>query len=77
MAMHEQKFVEGAVGRNIKREKRNRFSLMAQFADYGFNRSHSVAYAYLAFQTAYLKAHFPEHFTPPFSQMKFRIRRRF
>jgi DNA polymerase-3 subunit alpha len=36
--------------------------LMAQFSDYGFNRSHSVAYAYLAFQTAYLKAHFPEHF---------------
>jgi DNA polymerase-3 subunit alpha len=35
---------------------------MAQFSDYGFNRSHSVAYAYLAFQTAYLKAHFPEHF---------------
>ncbi len=63
MAMHEQKFVEGAVGRNIKREKAQQiFSLMAQFADYGFNRSHSVAYAYLAFQTAYLKAHFPEHF---------------
>src|SRR3712207_6536874 len=35
---------------------------MAQFADYGFNRSHSVAYAYLSFQTAYLKAHYPEHF---------------
>jgi len=63
MALHEQKFVEGAVARNIKREKAQQiFSLMAQFADYGFNRSHSVAYAYLAFQTAYLKAHFPEHF---------------
>jgi len=63
MALHEQKFVEGAVLRNIKREKAQQiFSLMAQFADYGFNRSHSVAYAYLAFQTAYLKAHFPEHF---------------
>jgi DNA polymerase III subunit alpha len=35
---------------------------MAQFADYGFNRSHSVAYAYLAFQTAYLKAHYPAYF---------------
>jgi DNA polymerase-3 subunit alpha len=35
---------------------------MAQFADYGFNRSHSVAYAYLAFQTAYLKAHYPSYF---------------
>ena len=63
MALHEQKFVAGAVARKIKKEKAEQiFSLMAQFADYGFNRSHSVAYAYLAFQTAYLKAHYPEHF---------------
>ncbi|MEP6920824.1 MAG: DNA polymerase III subunit alpha [bacterium] len=63
MAVHEEKFISGAVERNIKREKAEKiFSLMAQFSDYGFNRSHSVAYAYLAFQTAYLKAHFPEHF---------------
>lgn len=63
MALHEEKFVEGAVGRNIKREKAEEiFKLMAQFADYGFNRSHSVAYAYLAFQTAYLKAHYPAYF---------------
>src|SRR6476661_8760162 len=63
MAVHEEKFINGAVERNIKREKAEKiFSLMAQFSDYGFNRSHSVAYAYLAFQTAYLKAHFPEHF---------------
>src|SRR5882724_150670 len=63
MAVHEQKFIDGAVERGLKREKAEKiFSLMAQFSDYGFNRSHSVAYAYLAFQTAYLKAHFPEHF---------------
>lgn len=63
MALHEEKFVSGAVERGIKRDKAEKvFSLMAQFSDYGFNRSHSVAYAYLAFQTAYLKAHFPEHF---------------
>ncbi|HEY6120488.1 MAG TPA: DNA polymerase III subunit alpha, partial [Pyrinomonadaceae bacterium] len=63
MAVHEQKFIEGAVERGLKREKAEKiFSLMAQFSDYGFNRSHSVAYAYLAFQTAYLKAHYPEHF---------------
>ena len=63
MALHEKKFIDGAVDRGIKREKAEKiFSLMAQFSDYGFNRSHSVAYAYLAFQTAYLKAHFPEHF---------------
>ncbi len=63
MALHEKKFVAGAIERGIKKEKAEQiFSLMAQFADYGFNRSHSVAYAYLAFQTAYLKAHYPEHF---------------
>ena len=63
MAEHEQKFVDGAIARGIKKEKAEKiFSLMAQFSDYGFNRSHSVAYAYLAFQTAYLKAHYPEHF---------------
>jgi DNA polymerase-3 subunit alpha len=63
MAVHEEKFISGAVERGIKREKAEKiFSLMNQFSDYGFNRSHSVAYAYLAFQTAYLKAHYPEHF---------------
>ncbi len=63
MDEHQEKFITGAVERGIKREKAEKiFSLMAQFSDYGFNRSHSVAYAYLAFQTAYLKAHYPEHF---------------
>ena len=63
MAVHEEKFIKGAVERGIKQEKAEKiFSLMNQFSDYGFNRSHSVAYAYLAFQTAYLKAHYPEHF---------------
>src|SRR5258708_5539853 len=63
MAVHQEKFVKGSGERGIKQEKAGKiFSLMAQFSDYGFNRSHSVAYAYLAFQTAYLKAHYPEHF---------------
>jgi DNA polymerase-3 subunit alpha len=63
MAQQEQKFILGAVGRGIKRDKAQQiFSLMRQFADYGFPKAHSVAYAYLAFQTAYLKAHYPEHF---------------
>lgn len=63
MALHEQKFVNGAVERGIKKEKAEKiFSLMDKFSDYGFPRSHAVAYAYLAFQTAYLKAHYPEHF---------------
>jgi DNA polymerase III subunit alpha len=63
MALQEQKFVLGAVARGIKQDKAQQiFSLMAQFADYGFPKAHSVAYAYLAFQTGYLKAHYPEHF---------------
>jgi len=63
MAQQEQKFILGAVARGLKREKAQQiFSLMSQFADYGFPKAHSVAYAYLAFQTAYLKAHYPEYF---------------
>ena len=63
MALQEQKFVDGAVSRGIRKDKAQQvFSLMRQFADYGFPKSHAVAYAYLAFQTGYLKAHFPEHF---------------
>src|SRR6266550_3598722 len=63
MAQQEQKFIQGSVDRGIKRDKAQQiFSLMAQFADYGFPKAHSVAYAYLAFQTAYLKAHYGEHF---------------
>ncbi|MFN2512428.1 MAG: DNA polymerase III subunit alpha [Pyrinomonadaceae bacterium] len=63
MALHEQKFINGAVERGIKKEKAEKiFSLMQKFSDYGFPRAHAVAYAFLAFQTAYLKAHFPEHF---------------
>lgn len=63
MAIHEEKFVGGAVAAGVKREKAEEiFNLMAQFADYGFNRSHSVAYAYLAYQTAFLKAHYPAYF---------------
>ncbi|MDT5269750.1 MAG: polymerase subunit alpha [Acidobacteriota bacterium] len=63
MAVHEEKFISGCVRNKIaKKTAREIFRLMAQFADYGFNRSHSVAYAHVAYQTAYLKAHYPEHF---------------
>ena len=63
MAVHEEKFIEGAVANGVARKKAEEiFHLMAQFADYGFNRSHSVAYAYIAYQTAYLKAHYPAYF---------------
>ncbi len=63
MQVHESKFVEGSVKNGInKKTAKEIFDLMAKFADYGFNRSHSMAYALLAFQTAYLKAHYPAYF---------------
>jgi DNA polymerase-3 subunit alpha len=63
MAVHEQTFVDGAIANKIpKKTAKEIFDLMAKFADYGFNRSHSMAYAVLAFQTAYLKAHYPAYF---------------
>lgn len=56
-------FVRGAVHKGFAEEKAAHiFDLMAYFAGYGFNRSHSVAYALIAYQTAYLKAHFPREF---------------
>jgi DNA polymerase-3 subunit alpha len=63
MAFHQEKFVNGAIERNINKGKAEEiFELMNKFADYGFNRSHSMAYAYVAFQTGYLKAHYPAYF---------------
>ena len=57
------RFVQGAVGRGFPQKKIEKiFDLMEQFAGYGFNKSHSAAYAYLAFVTAYLKAHYPVDF---------------
>ena len=64
-AMDEQRenFVQGAAQNGYRAEQAGRiFDLMAYFAGYGFNRSHSVAYALLAYCTAYLKAHFPTEF---------------
>ena len=63
--MEQQKavFVEGASGRGYGAEDAERvFDLMAYFAGYGFNKSHSAAYALLCYQTAYLKAHYPVEF---------------
>ncbi len=63
MAKQREKFLEGAAQRGVPAKKAERiFSLMEQFAGYGFNKSHSTAYALLAYQTAYLKAHFPVQF---------------
>jgi DNA polymerase-3 subunit alpha len=56
-------FIRGAHANGISEKKATRiFDLMAFFAEYGFNKSHSAAYAYLAYQTAYLKAHCPVEF---------------
>jgi DNA polymerase-3 subunit alpha len=63
MAKQKEHFVQGAVGRGISEKKAEKiFDLMALFAEYGFNKSHSAAYAYVSFQTAYLKAHYPVEF---------------
>ncbi|RMG72997.1 MAG: DNA polymerase III subunit alpha [Nitrospirae bacterium] len=63
MAEMGEEFVKGAVKRGIKEEKaRKLFELMSFFGEYGFNKSHSAAYAYLSYQTAYLKAHYPVEF---------------
>lgn len=54
------RFLEGARSRGIPDSKAaSIFDLMAQFGEYGFNKSHSAAYALVAYQTAYLKAHYP------------------
>ncbi len=56
-------FVEGAVKRGVSQElAESIFAMMAKFGEYGFNKSHSAAYAVLTYRTAYLKAHFPTEF---------------
>jgi DNA polymerase-3 subunit alpha len=56
-------FVERAGKKGIEEKKaKDIFDVMAKFAAYGFNRSHAAAYSILAFQTAYLKAHYPAEF---------------
>ena len=57
------KFIEGAGKKGINEKLANEiFDLIHKFADYGFNKSHALAYSYLAFQTAWLKAHYPSEF---------------
>jgi DNA polymerase-3 subunit alpha len=63
MANQRQRFVKGALDRGFPEKKIEKiFDLMEQFAGYGFNKSHSAAYALLAYQTAYLKTHYPVEF---------------
>ncbi|MGB9699103.1 MAG: DNA polymerase III subunit alpha [Thermodesulfobacteriota bacterium] len=63
MTLQKKKFLEGAQRQKIPLKKAEKlFDLMAKFAEYGFNKSHSAAYALVAYQTAYLKAHYPVEF---------------
>ncbi len=63
MAKQRERFVAGAKEKGHPQRKVEKiFDLMEKFAGYGFNKSHSAAYAYLAFVTAYLKAHYPLEF---------------
>ncbi len=63
--MEEQRkvFIDGAKSRGVEKDQANEiFDTIAEFAGYGFNKSHSAAYSLVAYQTGYLKAHYPAEF---------------
>jgi DNA polymerase-3 subunit alpha len=63
MAQERERFLTRAKNKGVNAEKAEKiFELMEKFGRYGFNKAHSAAYAMIAFQTAYLKAHFPVEF---------------
>ncbi|SHJ35129.1 DNA polymerase III subunit alpha [Cycloclasticus pugetii] len=63
MAKQREMFTTGAVANNVEESVATYiFDLMEKFAGYGFNKSHSAAYALIAYQTAWLKAHYPSEF---------------
>ena len=63
MAAQRERFLSGTKQNSIDLSKANHiFDLMEKFAGYGFNKSHSAAYALIAYQTAFLKAHYPVEF---------------
>ncbi|MDR3635060.1 MAG: DNA polymerase III subunit alpha [Isosphaeraceae bacterium] len=63
IAQGRKQFVDGAIERGLEKETATRiFELIEFFGGYGFNKSHTTAYALVAFQTAYLKAHYPTEF---------------
>ena len=63
MAEQRELFMKGAVARDVDAKLATHiFDLMEKFAGYGFNKSHSAAYALLSYQTAWLKAHYPAEF---------------
>jgi DNA polymerase-3 subunit alpha len=63
IAKYQEEFVDGAMAKGLARQEAlNLFGLIEKFAGYGFNKSHSTAYALIAYQTAFLKAHYPVEF---------------
>jgi len=63
IAKYREQFIEGGRQKGVdKRTVEDLFSMIEKFAGYGFNKSHSTAYALIAYQTAYLKAHYPVEF---------------
>ncbi|MFP3038964.1 MAG: DNA polymerase III subunit alpha [Candidatus Hodgkinia cicadicola] len=63
LAIHKAKFIKGAKGKNIIADiASNLYDTLVRFSDYGFNKSHAIAYGILAYITAYLKANFPVEF---------------
>ena len=63
MAEHRDKFIGGACDRGVEKSVATRvFDLIEKFGGYGFNKSHSTAYAFVSYQTAYLKAHYPSEY---------------
>lgn len=63
MKAQKQRFIQGAKKKGFSQAKADQlFEKIKNFAEYGFNKSHSAAYAFLAYQTAYLKARYPAHF---------------
>ena len=63
MEAQQARFINGATERGVPRDKAETiFNFIRHFAGYGFNKSHSTAYALLAYQTAWLKTHYPVHF---------------
>jgi len=63
MELQKKGFVEGCVKNGIiDKEANDIFDMLAKFAEYGFNRSHSIAYSLISYQTAWLKTHYPTEF---------------
>ena len=63
MDSQKERFISGAISNGISEKKADYiFDQVAEFAGYGFNKSHAAAYALIAYQTAYLKTHYPEYF---------------